>query len=514
MGVKTMTWKTKGTALVLVTLIGLLSACSSSKSGDDTTSSTTPVSSASAATVTKDPYEITLAFPIFGAVPKDMAAVEAEINKISKEKINATVKILPISIGAWGQQMSLMASSGEKLDLAFQFGFGGGYATQVATGSILPLDELLNKYGQGVKEAVGSDYMKSAQVGGKIYGAPTVHDYAASIGIFMRKDLIQKHNINTSAIKKLDDLEPVFKAIKDNEPGITPMAAGISTPVDTYLWYDKLGDRYGVLPNFDNGLKVVNLFETKEYADMLTRLNSWYKAGYINKDAATTQSTPDDLMKANKAFAIGFKNRPGLKEEMERTYNKELEYVELVPQAYSTTDMVMNGIWTISKNSGNPERSMMFMNMMYADKTIANLLVWGIEGKHYVKSGDNSIEYPTGVDVKSVGYANQAWITGNEFLTYVMKPVDPDLRNKTKAFNNTALKSKALGFAFNSESVKNEITALNNVLDQYRRGLESGTLNPVDKLPEFNAKLKAAGIEKVIAEKQKQLDAWVAAEKK
>ena len=41
--------------------------------------------------------------------------------------------------------------------------------------------------------------------------------------------------------------------------------------------------------------------------------------------------------------------------------------------------------------------------------------------------------------------------------------------------------------------------------------IDFGTIDPAKKLPEFIEKLKAAGIEKVIAEKQKQLDAWAAA---
>jgi putative aldouronate transport system substrate-binding protein len=46
------------------------------------------------------------------------------------------------------------------------------------------------------------------------------------------------------------------------------------------------------------------------------------------------------------------------------------------------------------------------------------------------------------------------------------------------------------------------------VKTQYANALETGTIDPKDKLAEFISKLKAAGIDKIIAEKQKQLDAW------
>ena len=59
-------------------------------------------------------------------------------------------------------------------------------------------------------------------------------------------------------------------------------------------------------------------------------------------------------------------------------------------------------------------------------------------------------------------------------------------------------------------SVKSEIAALDSVLAEYRLGLENGELDPEEYLPKFIQALREAGIEKVIAEKQRQLDSWVA----
>ena len=37
----------------------------------------------------------------------------------------------------------------------------------------------------------------------------------------------------------------------------------------------------------------------------------------------------------------------------------------------------------IPRTSENPERAMMFINMMHTNKELVNLLVWGIEGVHH-----------------------------------------------------------------------------------------------------------------------------------
>ncbi|WP_138750796.1 ABC transporter substrate-binding protein [Paenibacillus sinopodophylli] len=511
--------KTKVISMVLVTimLMGLFTACSSSNNkGNESPSKEPTGANANAGNskddATKDSYEITMAMPVLGAISPDVQLVQDEISKITKEKINATVKLLPISIGAYGQQLNLMSSSGEKLDLYLSL--SSMYNSEVSTGKYIELDSLVEKYGQELSAQIDSAYLNSAKIDGKLYGVPGFKEFTTGIpGVAMRKDLVEKYNIDVTSIKSLDDLDAVFQTIKDNEPTITPLGVGLSVPFDQYTWYDRLGERYGVLPNFDNGLKVENLYETKEYSDALNTMHRWFKAGFINKDAATSQNNPSDMLKAGKTFAYFVAERPGTLEGEIRLTGKELIIAPLAESTYSTTSETLLTLWGISVNSSNPERTMMFLNMLYSDPAIANLLLWGIEGKHYVKATETSVDFPAGIDISTVGYANQAWLVPNSSLTYTYKTEPADKWELTKKSNAESVKSKALGFLFNTEPVKNEITALNNVGTQYVKILESGTIDPADKLDEFNAKLKAAGIEKVIAEKQKQLDAWAAANK-
>jgi len=301
----------------------------------------------------------------------------------------------------------------------------------------------------------------------------------------------------------------MYSIIKENEPGVVPLAAGLSSPLEFYRTFDRLGDSYGVLPGFDNGMKVENHYERPEYADLLNKVRAWYKAGYINKDAATTQSVPTEFLKAKKAFSYMHNYAPGNVENESRAVGMELVYAQLTP-AYTETNHILSGMWTIAQQSEDPERAMMFLNLLYTDKEVLNLFKWGVEGKHYVKVSDNVIDYPAGVTAANVGYSLNTLIIPNHFIGYTMKSEDPNLWQNVKEFNQTTEKSKALGFSYNASALKNETAALSNVVEQYKRVLETGSVDPADKLPEFIDKLKKAGIEKVIAEKQKQLDEWAA----
>ena len=55
-----------------------------------------------------------------------------------------------------------------------------------------------------------------------------------------------------------------------------------------------------------------------------------------------------------------------------------------------------------------------------------------------------------------------------------------------------------------------EIAATSNVRNKYYKALIVGAVDPDEYLPKMNEELKAAGMDTIIAESQKQLDAYLA----
>ena len=68
-----------------------------------------------------------------------------------------------------------------------------------------------------------------------------------------------------------------------------------------------------------------------------------------------------------------------------------------------------------------------------------------------------------------------------------------------------------MGFAFDSTTITTELTAVTNVYEEYQKSLEYGFVDPEVGIPEMLEKMNNAGLAKIIAEKQAQLDAWAAA---
>ena len=469
---------------------------------------TFPSAAATSAKASTKPVELKVAYLSFVGEPKELSLVETAINKITLPKINATVKLMPISAGQYAQQMNLILSGGEKMDLFVLFMDNRvGFITR---GQVLPLDDLLNKYGQDIKTTIGKEYLRLGMLNGKTYSVPTSNTQAGAFGIAMRKDIVEKDGINLSKIKTLDDLDAVYKVIKAKEPTmypIIPAMQGMSV-LATYTSADIMGDGYGVLMN--NGtsdLKVVNWYETPEYAKLINTMRRWYQSGFIMKGASINKEDQVSMYKSGKAFSSLAPLMPGIDETNSNSYTVPMTSVKLMPAVANS--FAVNQ-WAIAKNSKTPEKAMEFLNLVYSNKDIANILAYGIEGKHYTKLADGSLDFPTGVKAETVGYPNNmAWELVYQPITYVWKG-QPQWRVSVD-FAKSAVKSKAFGFNFDGNSVKTEVTAVSNVISQYKLPLENGEVDPAKILPQFIEKLKASGINKIIAEKQKQLNAWAKA---
>lgn len=501
--------------LAMLMVVFAFTACNASPTGTvKPAESTAP---AATATVAGDAPVVTFAFFCTAVIPKDIGLVEAAMNEYSLKKVGVGVKLLPLSIGTYNDQINLMITGGEKLDIYNMF--AADFATAVNQNKLYPLtSDLIDQYAPGVKSTLG-DYMKGTTIAGKTYGFGVYKDMAAARGVCLNNKILNKYGYSLTEGQTLshDELAKIFATVHAKEPGLNMCSSedvGKSVMDSGFATYDDLGDFLGVLPDFGQTLTVTNLYETDWYKQTLDYIHDWYKKGYILSDNSINPDTGLVLYKAEKTFgqlgnshmATGavIKNMTGIP-STGVMFEKPL----------ATTSTINGVVMGIPSTCKDPAPALKVLNLMYTDEYFINLISWGIEGKHYahIDGTKRKITYPAGVTADTSGYAMAAgWEFGNQMLNWVWENEGGDNYYDTMiAFNNSAIKSKACGFTFDATPVKTEVAALVNVLQQYRLGLENGEMDPAVYLPQFQAALKAAGIDKVIAEKQKQLDAWAAA---
>lgn len=456
-----------------------------------------------------DPYQLTIVYP--GTPQKDEALIEEELNKLLTEKINATIDLMPIDWGAWDEKVNLMIASREEVDIIFTAQWNG-HANNVGKGAFIALNDLIAQYGEGITSSQDPAFLEGAKIDGKNYGVPTTKELAAAGGIVYRKDVAEELGIDMSTVKTIQDLDAVYAVVKEKRPDLVPLY--ISSTDNTFNAhffgnYDYLGDATipGAIFKDGTDTKVSAVEETQRYLDTVKVTRDFFNKGYINADAATSKVAAPDAWKAGIVFSAIESLKPGKDEEVASAagLSGKLGQIQLTEKTIATSETA-GSMLGISSTSQNPERAMMFINLLHKDKDINNLINFGIKDTHYTLNG----EIMTKTDRTGDYSPGHAWMFGNQFLNYLWDTEDPQKWEKFKEFNTGAVKSPALGFVFNSEPVKNEVGALANVIKQYQIAIDRGAVDVDKVLPEYIAALKAAGLEKVIAEKQTQFDTFLA----
>ncbi|HUM83564.1 MAG TPA: ABC transporter substrate-binding protein [Lachnospiraceae bacterium] len=503
----------KGIISILLSTVmaaGMLTGCGSAAG---TASDTGSAASASQSTLSDSGEVKTISMYTMGiGTTTDYAAVEDAINAISEPAIGVKVKWTVLDIGQWFEQYNLLLSGSESVDLMPNM---GGVATGAEQGAFMELDDLYAKYGQDIAKYYDESFLKAGYVGDHLYGISSQKDFAATKNITYRSDIVKELGIDVSNVKTLADWEPIMAAVKEKYPemaGFVSNSGSSLNQFDTFDW-DTLGDGLGVLMNYGNDTTVTNLYESDEYANILHTMREWFEKGYTAQDTATSTEAAGDLIGAGKAFSTITTGNPGT--EAEYTVNTGYPMATIpLTDAISTTGNITALMWSIPASSAEPEAAMKFLNLMYSNSKIMDLLNYGIEGTNYKVTDSGTYDYADGQDASSCTYHPQmTWIWPNSYIGGEWEGSEPDLGTKMSDFNKNATKSKALGFTFDKTNVVNETTACSNVVKQYAYGLEVGAVDIDTVLPEFQQALKDAGIDKIIAEKQTQLDAWLAAQK-
>jgi len=242
----------------------------------------------------------------------------------------------------------------------------------------------------------------------------------------------------------------------------------------------------------------------------------WGQKGYISPDAALTSfdyngtfGRGDFLVFSQPLKGNGIKAA----EMYAANATAEFECVEITMQPkYVVTTHAGGSMFGIPVTSKAPEKAMQYINLMHSDATLVNLMLFGAEGKNYNKIDDNTVEVIA--DANWYGVHGGAWTVGNTLLQYVTKGEDPQKNALLQSYADDAIATASLGFRFVKDNVADQIAAVDAVVSEKANPLMCGQVDPDDPnlgIEALKADLTAAGMDEIIAEVQKQYDAWKAA---
>lgn len=460
---------------------------------------------------TSETYEATMV--MIGSPQGDQDAVLAAINEILLRDINTKLNIVMLSVGDFSTQLPLMLQGGDKVDIVpVLSSFAGSF---ISNRLVIDLSDYVEQYGTNMKKVfseIDSDLLYTGCVNDFMYGIPVYNAGATVSTICLRKDWLEEAGFTREDIESVEDLEPIYEKVQSQHPEAVMLWLNKGYADSRLETADPLTDYNGVLLNGGEKPEVVNYFASEEYKNLVTRHYRWAQKGWISKDASTTTDQPASAVQAGRAFSFYTPGGPDAELGNSVSAGTEMICVPVTEEMVTTTGYCWNS-WGIAGSSSNPERAFLLLDYLYNSPKVSDLISYGIADVHYVVGDDGLYDYPEGVDASNAAYSlvSMRWQLPNMYAGGYWAGDDPELLPKKIEIMNGAKKSCALGFAYDSSALSMEIAAITNVRSQYVDALNTGALNPDEELPKFLEELDNAGINTVIEEKQKQLDAWLAA---
>ena len=464
-------------------------------------------------TCPKDAYEIN--WYLMVDPQNDVHSVEEKMNEYLKDKLNVTVKLNCLSSAQYSQKLSTMINANEYFDLCFAARWMLDYVGNSRAGAFFKLDDYLDTYLKGIADEYGRENLEYAKVDGGLYALPVYKEMVTQYGWIYRKDIADKYNIDMNKYKSFEELEPVLKIIKENEPDIKyPIDwASDTTPASKYSMENYIFESFLFKDGTKDAGKSVNPYATDGYLKACQTARDFYNKGYVRPDVLTAT---DQLqrMKEGKTFVMMQPVKPGKAKELFKNTAYDFDQTEITEP---TLDYLAGtgSMQAISASSKNPVRVMRFLNRLNTDRYLKHLVVHGVEGKHYERIDDKTVKATpgSGYDI----YSN-SWAIGNVFLDDLLDTEDPNKLTDLKAYNDRAKTSKLdnaiLSFCLKEDDERTRVRSeINGVIDKYTKQIVTGAVDPEPVIGELNEQLKKVGIDDYIKSIQAEFDEYYKAHK-
>ncbi len=437
----------------------------------------------------------------------DERDVYAAFNDLLERDLGTTVEInVQGSFGEYDERMPLILASGEYMDILWTAVWSNDFLQNASDGFYAGLDDLLEEYGKDILADI-REQLEATRVDGQIRAIWSQQIAAYNSVFSVRMDLVEKYGWTPEAVQSLADIEPWLADVRDNERELIPFGPGSEAwkLIQPYYGIGSLGFLDGVIGVrvAEAEPEVINLIQTPEFREWTNLMYSWQTQGFIPEDGLTY--TRDQWAQ--------FMNQARLAFSHHNTYNPQLAEREVagvmtktyrIGEPMTLTSNITNTLHAVHSRSVQKEKAVEMLNWLWTNSEAYNILVWGLEGRHYERLGANQIR-----PIQDSGYyTNLPWMWGNTFIGYLLPGQDEGLFDEVARLNEESLKANILGFNADRSAIRTLVASVSAVVDQYENPLEGGWVNPEQGIAEFQAALDRAGLQDLIDALQAQIEEW------
>ena len=459
---------------------------------------------------------VTLHFIFFGDKKSATDEVWESIADYTRDTLNADFDVQFIAGDDYKNKLLVKAATGDVWDMNFDADWTG-YFQMTANDAYMNLDELLPKYAPDLyAKYEEAGMLEATKSKGHITALPWTMTMNTRPFLMWRGDLAEAAGITVDKenFKTIEDMDKLLHELKEAYPD---KYIAESSQIIGGGW-QILDSAMGIGINLnDPECKLVAMETTPEFEAMAKYAEIWQKDGIMWKDILTDNLDHNSLISQGKLIAgIGTHEFSTTK----RAWVEEgayFDYAELYPDDLYANRTPLANTMCISVTSENPERTLMFLNMLENDQTLYDMVQYGIEGKTYVLDENGGAAYPDGMDTASSNY--QEW--GGQWALWkpqFMRPnatYGPGFWEKEAEYAASSDKnvvSPLEGFSFDATEVTTETAQRTQIYGDATRLIQVGLAGDyqaaIDKLI---ADSEAAGLQKILDEYQRQINEFLAA---
>lgn len=449
-----------------------------------------------------------------GNEPDEMPKVEEALNqKLEAEGKNFRIHIERIPWDAWEQRSNLMINTGEDFGLLHIMSDQG---TVMGKGVLIDLKDMLENYPDLKAKFTDAQWAEVTNKQGEIVAVPAAWQVFQPLGeLSIRTDVLARLGIDLPQTPEdVLNAAVAMKASVEEETGVKTYywtqstnypAEWLERTYDTYPFYV---DRVNNLWKVDQDGTVTSWFESEEFKKDAAFFRKMNQMGLISPDLLTKNEVWDVQNKGTVILGdcYNYGTRQALRDAGFPDADMAFYYLGDAERVLPLTVGNMNGI---PKSCSNPEAALAFLDWFYSDAANVQLLVYGIEGVHYnrIEGTENRVEF-TKDAIGSQLYYFDNWEVG--FYPYnLFSETEPDesiAKSTTPLAEGTYVVSPVAGFIFDESNVMTEMANLRTEVAASMYPIKYGFVDYDEAFDTAIANLKAAGLDKVIAEYQRQLN--------
>ncbi|TVY07179.1 extracellular solute-binding protein [Paenibacillus cremeus] len=513
--------RTTNRTILSVAMITAIVGCTSNQaSGTDAASSKGTDSKSIASTATNETKlplanpPVTINYMVLDNPTSPVVATAPVMAELQK-RTGVNFNFIKTDDSGYEDKFKITLASGKLPDMM--------YATPVnmklygPQGAFLPLDDLLQKYGQNILSAMKDrgiyNDMKAAD--GHIYGLPKIRESIMANAFMVRQDWLDQYGIKTP--ENLDEFYTMLKTIKEKDPA----GNGSTIPLGVFGNPDTFHDIYSSFGAdstfFIKDGKMVYGPSMPQMKDALAYVHKLYADKLIDQDFSVLSKTQWQARGSSGQYGALIYNaqRTDYFTQVLQKQNPKAKMVAIAPlkgpdgKQVAVQQNLLGNVAVLSKDTKNPELLIKLFNYVFSPEG-QTLMSYGINGDSYeMKDGKPTYTAKMYQKPENTTYQDVSHEYGMFGWVIPVNPtpkIDEELYKGTLTGDAVKLQNSyylntfpypTLSFTDQENvALKSKLTSIKDLTNQYQMKFITGQ-DTLDHWDDFINKLKTAGLDDV-----------------